>query len=266
VPGPNYKARRLTRTSVGCALLALASGTHNAWSEDLDFTIGVKLWAAEWSSWQPVQAGNSSNISLVQSIAANTTIAPIIQGSLRYGRWITAASYFIDTSYSLGGSIDTGTGVLRTLPASRHEVDANVGYFLVPGFAATLGYKQIEQNFGGSPYKWSGPTVGLSGGAPVYRSLSMYATFAYGHLNLSAPVPDASGSTSGSADYILGELGLSYGFDTPLRPLSLTVTLGYRIQIVSTRSFAVGAGLYGSEPVDIHDVTYGPAIGVSGRF
>jgi hypothetical protein len=250
---------------VSCALLGNLSGVRNARCQDLDFTVGTKLWAAEWSSWQPVQAG-AGGVYVVQSIAANTTIAPIIQGSLSYRRWLVTASYLANTSFDLGGAIDPGTGTLGAVPASRHEVDVNVGYFLTAGFAATLGYKQVEQNFGGDPYRWTGPTLGLSGGAPVYDRLSLYATFAYGRLQLSAPEPDASGSKGGHADYFLGELGLSYGFDTPLRPLSVTLTVGYRAQIVSTRSFAISTGSSSYAPVDVHDVTYGPAIGVAGRF
>lgn len=250
---------------LACALLAIAVGVPGARAADLDFTIGAKLWANEWSSWQPTPTGTNT-IDVVESIAANTTLAPILQGSVTYKRWLLTASYFTTTDYSLGGSVNPVTGNLGSLSASRTEVDANVGYFIAPGFAATIGYKHIEQRFAGAPYSWSGPTVGLSAGAPVYQALAIYATFAYGRLTLSAPSPDAAGSTSFDADYFLGELGLSYGFDTPLSSLSLTATLGYRIQIVATRGYAISTGFDGYEPVDLHDVTYGPALGLSGRF
>jgi hypothetical protein len=248
-----------------CGLLALACGTPCAWSADLDFTVGTKLWAAEWSSWDPVPTG-SGGVSVVESVAANTTLAPIVQGSVRYGHWLAAASYFVTTSYDLGGAIDPHQGTLSALAASRKEVDVNAGYFLASGFAATLGYKQIDQSFGGNPYKWSGPTVGLSGGAPVYDALSMYSTFAYGRLSVSAPATASSVSSGAHADYFLGELGVSYGFDTPLSGLSLSVTLGYRIQIVGTRALGITTGPASHTGVDVHDVTYGPAIGVAGRF
>jgi hypothetical protein len=249
------------------ALIAQALAIQVAWSDDLQFTIGAKVWANEWSSWSPTDSrNNNTTFQTIQSIASNTHVAVIPQVSARYENFLATASYFYDTTYSLGGDINSTTAELSALSASRKEFDGNIGYYILPSLAVTVGYKQIEQDFTPLLYKWAGPTVGLAGSASLRGSFGMYGTFAYGRLRLTAPVPDAAGDTHLDADYILGELGLSYGVGTPLSHLSFSVTAGYRAQIVSTRKYAVYTGFSGYAPVDVHDVTYGPAVSVLARF
>jgi len=220
----------------GFAVLWSPAARSDEAAPSLQLAVGAKVWANEWSSWEPVGTGHNT-IRVVESIASNTHIAVIPQASVRYGDWLATASYFVSTSYSLGGSIEPSTGTLSALAARRKEVDGNIGYYILPGLAATVGYKQIEQDFGVNPYKWTGPTVGLAGGAPLKGALALYGSFAYGRLKLKASLPDDAGGTRFNADYILGELGLSYGINTPLPRLSFSVTLGYRAQLVSTRKF-----------------------------
>jgi hypothetical protein len=187
---------------------------------------------------------------------------------VRYGSWLATASYFANTTYSLGGDVSPTTGSLGALSAQWKEIDGNLGYYILPSLAVTLGYKQIDQDFTNPnlPYRWVGPTVGVAASAPLRGALGLYGTFAYGRLRLEAPVPDAAGETHFNADYLLGEFGLSYGVPTPLSSLSFSVTLGYRAQIVSTRRFDVSTGFDGYQPVDVHDITQGPALSVLGRF
>jgi hypothetical protein len=96
--------------------------------------------------------------------------------------------------------------------------------------------------------------------------LSLYGSFAYGRLRLDAAVPDDAGRTRFNADYLLGELGLTYAVNTPLSHLSFSITAGYRVQVVSTRKFELSTGFDAYEPVDTHDVTQGPAVSLIARF
>jgi hypothetical protein len=253
---------------LGWAILTLAAGTQGAWAADpwdVNFTVEAKLWSAEWNSWDAVVSKGSA-ASPVQSVSAGTTSSPIVKAGVSYGNFLLVASYLLTTNYSLGGAIDPDTGAVLSQRASRKEVDVNAGYFVSTGFAATIGYKEIEQIFGGASYQWGGPIVGISGGVPIRDALSMYSSFAAGFMTLKAPVPDAAGSTHANADYVLADLGLAYTFETRHVLSSIKLTLGYRAQVLTTRNYAASTGGGGFARVNVHDVTYGPAFAVSGSF
>lgn len=256
---------RALAASATFALLAQGVVIPHAWSDEPQFTLGAKIWPNEWTTWTPVATGTNT-IQIIQSISSNTHVAVIPQASVRYDNWLATASYFSETTYSVGGDVNPTTGALTALSASRMEFDGNLGYYLLPSVALTVGYKEIHQDFTPLLYRWAGPTVGLAASAPLRGALGMYGTFAYGRLRLTAPLPDAAGDTHFNADYLLGELGLAYGIPTPLSHLSFSVTVGYRAQIVSTRKFDVSTGFNGYEPVDVHDITQGPAFSAFARF
>jgi hypothetical protein len=264
---------RRDRLAWWALLFALCPAAHATDWSDLQVAFGVKAWATEWTSWAPTPGGGASGVQVVESVAANTHMAEIPQASLRFGDFVASGSYLANTDYSLGGAVNASSGLLESLKTSRSELDGNVGYFVLDTLAITVGYKQIEQAFGIDHYKWTGPTIGLLGSAPLKGSLGLYGTFAYGRLSMKASVPDVIQRDNFSADYLLGELGLSYGVSTPLYPLSFTVTLGYRAQVVSTRRYDLATGLTNvatgipaSVAVDVHDVTYGPALSLVARF
>jgi hypothetical protein len=271
--GPS-KVRR-TATLASYALAAALSAQVDA--ADLQFTVGAKLWVNEWTSWTP--AHTATDVYVIQTIASNTHVAVIPQLNAFYGRWLVAGSYFVGTDYALGGGVTPTTGQINPFVATRKEADVNVGYYVLPSLALTLGYKQIQQNFVhiANPefYKWTGPTIGLLASSPLQGGpLSVYGTFAYGRLGLHASEPDLLDPEvqqfahyNFNADYFLTELGLAYGTPTPLKGLSLSVTLGYRVQVVSTRDFNLETGPGGGfQPTDLHDVTQGPAFSVLARF
>jgi|HubBroStandDraft_1064217.scaffolds.fasta_scaffold37219_2 hypothetical protein len=263
--GPS-RGRRCAAWSA-CALAVLIV-SFSASAEELQLTVGAKVWANEWTSWTPVPI--TGTIDLIQSISSDTHFSVIPQASLRYGNWLAAGSYFTDTNYSLGGYVNPSSGQLSSLSPSREEIDGNVGYYVLPGLALTVGYKQIQQDFHTANqaqlYKWTGPTLGAASSASLWGPLGMYGTFAYGRLDLHASVTDAGGNTRFNADYFLAELGFSCGMNTGMSRLSISATLGYRVQVVSTREFDVGTGFGGYRPVDLHDITQGPAISLLARF
>jgi hypothetical protein len=266
------------RSSALCslALLAALMSPYRAaavdWS-DLQVTLGAKVWANEWTSWAPTPGGGTTGVQVIESVAANTHVAAIPQASVRFGDFLATTSYFVKTNYSLGGAVNASSGLLQTLNTPRRELDGNVGYFVLDTLAVTVGYKQIEQQFGIDHYKWTGPTIGLLASAPLRGSLGLYGTFAYGRLTMKASVPDVARRDRFNADYLLGEFGLSYGVTTPASWLSFTFTLGYRAQIVSTHRYDLATGLTdattgipASQAVDVHDITHGPALSILARF
>jgi hypothetical protein len=244
----------------------LLSSSANTWAGDapvLQATVGVKAWDTEWSSWDPVQ-DTTTGVRVIQPVNSDYHVAVIPQVSLRYGDWLASGSYFAKTTYTLSGSLDQ-FGIPSSLSISRQEVDANAGYYIFPSLAVTLGYKRIEQDVGNVSYVWSGPTIGLAGSAVLHSNWALYGTFAFGVPRMHTLAADDANNTSFSTEYYLGEFGLAYVMRTS-PGTSVSLTLGYRTQVVITNDYAIFTGHGGYTYVDVHDVTQGPAFGVLGRF
>jgi hypothetical protein len=144
-------------------------------------------------------------------------------------------------------------------------LDVNGGYFVLPGLALTLGYKEIQQDYGAGALKWTGPTAGVAASAPLGSNWAMYGTYGFGFLKLKTPADaaDIDGNTSFNATYSVGEVGLAYAFSVGTILKSMRVTVGYRAQILSTRGYTLANRQ--STPLE-HDHTQGPTVGVSGSF
>jgi len=214
---------------------------------ETSFTVGVKAWATTWSTWALDQKPyNSASYQTVASLESDTAIAVIPLVSVRSGKWFVSGSYMTKTKYELTAAEPAGP--LQHAIGVRSEVDANIGYSIVPGLAITAGYKELKQQFG-STFKWSGPTVGLALSAPLGSSgLGVYGTIGYGFLTLDLPsgTTDASGHSSRPANYELSEVGIVYAFNPSWWPRSrITATLGYRAQTVTTRDYGLS-----SSPLD----------------
>jgi hypothetical protein len=254
-----------------CALaVALLFGPRTGWSQSTNdgpvFAVGVKAWENQWTSWYPALAGNgTTRIKVVETVSSDYHFALIPQASVRYGDWLLSGSYFTSTNYSLNGIIDPETGFPGSLSATRKEWDAAAGYYVLPGVAFTLGYKQIEQEYGPETFKWEAPTIGVSGSAALRSPLALYGTFIIGFPRMHASVVDDAGNNSYSANYLLGEFGASYSIAVRGK-LGLTATLGYRAQTVTTKDYAVATGFNGFATVNVHDITQGPTFGVIARY
>ncbi len=241
------------------------------------FTLGAKVWDTQWTSWDTVPSRsvvtNGGPVTVVEPVSTNNHFAVIPQASVRYGNFLGSVSYFANTTYNLTGAVDPESGAPLPVSALRRELDGNFGYYVLPSVAVTVGYKQIEQTFGPSStapqlFKWTGPTIGLSGSAPLRAHFGLYGAVGVGFLKLKVDeqLHDAAGNTSFNALYTLGELGVSYSVPTPTK-FSFTVTLGYRAQIVTTEKYALNNGFSnGYNSVDVHDTTQGPALTFVGRY
>jgi hypothetical protein len=257
--------------------LCLASAT---WADDApsaQFTLGAKIWDTQWTSWDPVPSRSletTGPVTVIQPVSSNNHVEVIPQASVRYGNWLGSASYLVNTTYFLTGAIDPESGNSLSVSALRKEFDANLGYYILPSVAITVGYKQITQIFGqGSrfpePFKWTGPTIGMAGSAVIRPHLSMYGAVGVGffRLRIDEQLQDAAGDVRFDANYALAELGLAYSVPTPISRMSFTVTLGYRVQIVTTKNYALSSGFSnGRTYVDVHDTTQGPVLSMVGRY
>lgn len=257
------------RSLMACAMcMALSVNTYaqqknepapSSWA----FALGAKAWANTWTSWEinRVQSGGSS-LQAITPVSANPEIAFMPVASLRYQRAFITASAMTETEYVLESS-------LVSRPGLRSETDVNIGYNVLSGLSLSAGYKQLIQDVGGK-YTWSGPTLAVSVSAPLQSGLSVYGTYGMGWMTVEMPNADASGATSLDADYSLSEFGLAYslGREKVGGFMGLTLTLGYRTQIVQTRDYALSSlpsgTVYATD--DPRDFTQGFAFSAIGNF
>lgn len=170
--------------------------------------------------------------------------------------------------------------------AEREEWDAALGvYVLYPYVVILGGYKEIDQKFSETvtgnftifdgvgnvvfqppqsssffsrKIKISGPTIGISGSAPMAHGLGIYANYAHGFMD--ADITDSGVPTvTADAQYDVAELGFTYNTKEwlPHMPLSAAIVYaGYRYQNIetefeaptgnrtdTTRGFAAGVNL-----------------------
>lgn len=256
---------RSIAVSIALSVLAVA----NVQAEDtLSVGASLKLWNNNWTSWGMVNSpasGGSYQVIVPISSGTEPAVTPAV--NIQYGNLFANMSTMLSTKYDLNGALNGNT----VNGATRKEFDINGGYYLMPGLGAFVGYKKLEQNFSGTDYTWSGPILGIAGGAPLGSSAwSLYGQIALGFFNATLP-PDASGKTEFDANYTLGEFGLQYGFGNLSFMKSLNVSGGYRMQTVVTKDFGLGVTplnqslrQYGTQ--DLRDVTQGFTLGVSARF
>jgi hypothetical protein len=215
------------------ALGLCIAGAAHAQASNLDVSVGLKAWATQWTTW-----GYDANNTAITQVPAKDKIVLIPQLSARYGDFVGSMSGFQPTTFELeDGSRN-----------KRKEFDANLGWLFTQGVAGTIGYKRTGQSADGSNYDVHGPTIGLSATAPIRNGFSLYGNFGYGRLK------SASGSNvKFDADYQLSELGLAYGMGLGGVPRAITFTLGYRIQVLTSKE-ALGSQ-------DARDLTQGITLG-----
>jgi hypothetical protein len=244
-------------------VLAFCFVTRQAAADDsVSITVGVKEWVTDWTTWRIDNVFyNTGRIQITEPLNSATRPTSTPQVSLRYGDFIASASYLVTESYPLSGAIDA-------LSASRNEVDVNAGYTVLPGVVLTLGYKQIDQNYGNGPFKWSGPTAGLSGSAPLgTTNWAVYGLYGFGLPKLKVPEAgkDARNNTTFDANYSLVEAGLAYVVGVHRHISALRFTVSYRAQILNTRGYEL-IGADGYTAPNERDFTQGPTFGISGTF
>jgi hypothetical protein len=265
----------------GALLLAgLTPGLSFAQLENTSFTIGLKTWVTSWNTWftqnTANDVGNFADTAVIKDVfnrKADTEVTFIPQLTVRNGPWLVSGSALAKKDFTFFLSNRNGNQ-LAEVSLERKEYDLNVGYSLAAGAIVTLGWKDLRyENSGGFKYTAKGPTIGISGSAPLAAGISMYGNIGYGRPKItsnSGEVEKQRGS------YILTEVGLAY----PLAQMNeglktAVVTAGYRYQRLSSgnvtaRTVAVNNGVVGAtlgeRAVELVDVTEGFTLGASFTF
>jgi len=233
----------------------------------------------------------------VQTLTARSSsaVSPVPSVTARYKDFFLTGSYLSETDYDfpeqkqvyaanltgLGGAALDALAIKYRMSGTRQEWDVSAGYQILPYLAVTGGYKEIEQTFrintcegtllssglagdcttlfpGKSRVTYAGPTIGLSGAAPIGHGFGLYGNFTYGWLGANFRASGAAATVNDIArvnnvDYYVGELGLTYSHllrEMPVyMPLSAaTAYAGYRYQ--SYKSHLARSVGNGNDPKD----------------
>ncbi|CAK0742554.1 putative Secreted protein [Gammaproteobacteria bacterium] len=169
--------------------------------------------------------------------------------------------------------------------ASRKEWDLNIGYFITPNLALSLGYKELTRDYsyqynfsnisvanqGHVDFDWrdsshltaKGPIIGLSTVAPVGMGINVFANLAFGLPKVDESIASnqtlfsSSHSESSDGKYYFGELGLNY--TVPLGGVLSAISFsgGYRFQRIEYKSNGGG---------DLNDSTHGFTLSTNASF
>lgn len=208
------------------AVLLLTLGASMAYADESEpknfsTTIGLKLWANEWQTWDTPSGYwfGGAAMGTAKAISPNPSV------TLKYKNFFVSGGTMLKTTYKMP---DTLNGATTT--ASRWEKDLSVGYFVHPQVAVTLGYKQITQKWGSTYYVWKIPAVGLSLAAAIQDTkMFMYGNAAVGAASVSTSDNTAAGWRMKGGNYTTTEIGLGYSVIPSFR-----LTLGYKYQVCPT--------------------------------
>jgi hypothetical protein len=245
-------------------------------TSDSQVSVGVKVWPTAWQTWVTSPKGTgvalgTSRFQTVQAVHSSDEVSLIPFLTARFNEYFVSVSAMSRTNYTFH---DAATPGGFDVSASRREYDVNGGYYMLPGLAVWLGFKQLTQTYGSDEYRWRGPIVGLIGSAPIAHGLAIYGNAAVGRMAAQFPAAqvDVSGHSSFRADYRLGEFGV--GYVPPWSPSflrSLLVTAGYRAQYVKTKNYALavtdsaGAAMFNTS-ANLTDTTQGFVFGIIASF
>lgn len=222
--------------------LALCSAAA-AQAQDSGFSVhaGARAWYTQWDTFSYYDAGGGTFVVIQAPGESKFVLLPVL--SVRYGDFVGSASMYPSTDHQF---VDDS---VRT----RKEFDLNVGYYVAPAVALTLGYKRIEQKDPRNTYEFAGPVAGVSATAPLGANFALYGTFSLGRMKSTS-----ASNVKFDAGYRLGEAGIAYTLTTPSVAKALTYTAGYRTQVITSKEAAEGQ--------DGRDLTQGLTLGVIASF
>ena len=242
--------------------------------KDVTLAIGLKFW---FNTWQSAQGSNGAQQGTnVQTYVSDPNIAFIPSISLKIKDFFISTSYMGAAEYTFPEYSDTivigsaPTYTAYTLnhktTAKRTESDTNIGWYVTPNLAFTLGYKVVTQEItdkrSGTGLTsrtvidkptYSGPTIGFIGSVPISEGFGLFGNLALGKLDMEYE----GGTTTYDADYVSTEIGIGY----KEKSLPLSFTLGYRFQSIEQKlpSYQIGGP---GTPVS-PDVTKGFTFGIN---
>lgn len=229
--------KKLLVTAIALAATAFAHAQQAAPT----VSVGLRAWHTQWDtfSYDTNQFGDP----VVTQAPARDKLVLLPVLSMRWRDFTGSISLYPSTDHDFVSG-ERGT---------RKEFDVNVGYFVTPGVALTLGYKKVEQGGSSGVYALSGPVAGVSGTAPLGRDLALYGSFGMGWMKSTA-----SSTVKFDADYRLSEFGAAYTLPTSTFVKAVTFTLGYRTQVLTSKNATASQ--------DGRDLTQGFTFGALASF
>jgi hypothetical protein len=247
--------------------------------KDVTLAIGMKLW---FNTWQSAQGSNGAQQGTnVHTYVSDSNAAFIPSISLKIKNFFISTSYLGAPEYTFPTYSDllvigpTNTAYIQDhkVTATRNESDTNIGWYVTPNLAFTLGYKIVTLEItdkmtgvavppatGGlvprtqiDKATYTGPTIGFIGSVPIGEGFGLYGNLAFGKMDLEYE----GGTTTYDADYVSTEIGVGY----KEKSLPLSFTLGYRFQSIEQQlpSYQIG----GPGTVISPDVTKGFTFGIN---
>lgn len=256
----------LALAALAC-LLAAAAPAHAdeevQVGKDAFMSVGMKFWV---NSWQTNLTGNSGKNWTMLTEGPQLGYIPNL--SFKYKQLLLAGSFMATSDYKFPQeSFYNAAGTLYTLnvKGTRQEADFNLGFYVHPSVALTMGYKGITEKFtvvnsisgtSTNSVYLNGVTFGIAGSAPIGSGWSVYGSGAGGPMFVT--YTPASTYTD-SAIYEASELGLAY------RPIpNLSLTGGYKFQLIQTKINSLNSTAYSALPRN--EVTRGFMLGANFVF
>ncbi len=179
------------------SVLLLLTGVGSAGAQEkTEVSAGVKMWINDWTHDVPGFASTTSDSTVL--------IGPEIQ--VKFPNYI-----YLDVSYLVATADydfpDTGQQF------DRQDLDAVLGYFVVPGFGLETGYKQswFSERGTGVDSSVYGPLLGIRGIAQLDPYLSFYGRLDYMFTRYKETGGGLPAFVEDSPGWVL-EFGVKYAF------------------------------------------------------
>lgn len=260
-------------------------------TKQLEFTIGLKAWNTSWQSYLPAvivgatPSGQPAASELVNSVEGRTEVAALPTVTLRYERYFLSAGYArYSSNFDLVQSpigVVNGQNIFasRTDHIRRREIDVNLGYFVLPGLALTVGYKGARENRDTRTAvapdttlnllsgKFDGLLLGALGSYEIVPGFSGYGQLGYGigrgRVTYGEGTLTPGNSFKNNPRYMVTEIGVAYQLPLTNRWIQRTsLALGYRSQTVKQKV----PSLIGGEQREVRDVKDGIVLSLNGTF
>jgi hypothetical protein len=187
--------RRILIGAMAALLLVAANGSAFA-QEGAEVEVGVKFWFNDWTQDVPGAASITSDTA--------TLFGPAIE--VKFPNYV-----FVEASYLVSVSDYTFTDIFGSTNIERQDLDAAIGYMIVPGFGVLAGYKDssFKSRTSGFTSDVYGPVIGIIGIAQVDPYLSFYGRLNYLFTKFKADDPLSPKEDSPGWTF---EFGVKYAF------------------------------------------------------
>ena len=190
--------KRILIGAVAVLLLIAANGVALA-QERTEVEVGVKFWFNDWTQDAPGSSITSDTATL---------FGPTIE--VKFPNYV-----FVEASYLVSVSDYTFTDSFgNTDNIERQDLDAAIGYMIVPGFGVLAGYKDssFKNRDSGFTSDVYGPVIGIIGIAPVDPYLSFYGRLNYLFTKFKTDDPDPLIIHHEDSPGWIFEFGVKYAF------------------------------------------------------